>query len=91
MPTKGDPQTDPKALIQEAYQIDGITEGECRSIFMDWALSVPMGANTNDLIETLLARYADAGDHPMTKVLREGLVQADRPARRGGWRGRRQS
>ena len=31
---------DPKGLIREAYRIDGIGAGECRSIFMDWALSI---------------------------------------------------
>ena len=30
---------DPKGLIREAYRIEGISEPECRSIFMDWALS----------------------------------------------------
>ena len=31
---------DPKGLIREAFRIDGITASECRSIFVDWALSV---------------------------------------------------
>jgi hypothetical protein len=31
---------DPKGLIREAFRIDGITDAECRSIFVDWALSV---------------------------------------------------
>jgi len=30
---------DPKALIREAYNIEAITRSECRSIFLDWALS----------------------------------------------------
>ncbi|MGB1096749.1 MAG: hypothetical protein ACPG09_09845, partial [Paracoccaceae bacterium] len=38
---KGD-ENDPKGLISEAYNIDGITAGECRSIFLDWALGVPI-------------------------------------------------
>ena len=36
--------TDPndhKGLILEAYRIEGITLPECRSIFLDWALSLP--------------------------------------------------
>ena len=34
---------DPKGLIRESYRIEGITEGECRSVFLDWALSLPEG------------------------------------------------
>lgn len=79
---------DPKGLIREAFRIDGITYGECRSIFMDWALSLPPGRDPADDIAALLARHA-APDHPMTAVLREGLVRPARPRRRGGWRGRR--
>ena len=39
---KGD-LDDPKALIQEAYKIENITRSECRSIFLDWALSLAPG------------------------------------------------
>ncbi len=31
---------DPKGLVRESYAIEGITPGECRSIFLDWALSL---------------------------------------------------
>lgn len=80
---------DPKGLIREAYRIDGITIGECRSIFLDWALSLADGADTRPALETLIARYgSDAADHPMTQVMREGLTAADTPRRRGGWRSR---
>ena len=37
---------DHKGLIREAYRIEGITLGECRSIFLDWALSTPDGADS---------------------------------------------
>lgn len=84
---KGD-ATDPKGLIAEAYKIDGITYEECRSIFLDWALAVPVDANTAVLIETLLERHGVDG-HPMTKVLTEGRMSATAPRRRGGWKGRR--
>ena len=84
---KGD-ATDPKGLIREAYRIDGIGIEECRSIFLDWALSVPLGTETAPLIATLLERHG-APDHPMTQVLRDGLAGYGKPARRGGWRGRR--
>ena len=80
---------DPRGLIRESYNIDGIHEGECRTIFLDWALfddhEVPQKAR----IEVLLAHYgALHPDHPMTGILREALTETDRPRRRGGRRGR---
>ncbi|MCA0920949.1 hypothetical protein [Pseudooceanicola nanhaiensis] len=88
---KGD-RDDPKALIREAYRIEGIGTEECRSVFMDWALSLPEGANLQAALAALLARYGSAApDHPMTAILRDGqtgLTVTGR--RRGGWRGRRQ-
>ena len=45
-------------------------------------------AETAPLIATLLERHG-APDHPMTQVLRDGLAGYGKPARRGGWRGRR--
>ncbi len=86
---KGD-QFDPKALIREAYNIEGITAGECRSIFLDWALSLPEGMDQRETIALLLARHGAQG-HPMTEVLEEGLQAAETPRRRGGWHGRRRS
>ena len=74
---------DPKGLIFEAYRIDGIGIEECRSIFLDWALSAPAGADMQAMIGALLARHA-RDDHPMTRVLREGLEDAGQPRRRGG-------
>lgn len=79
---------DPKGLIREAYKIEGITPGECRSIFLDWALSVDEADAPSSRIEALIARYGDRPEHPMTDVLREGLQSAQRPKRRGGWRAR---
>lgn len=76
-------ETDPKGLIRESYRIDGITIGECRSIFLDWALSLPVGANTRAPIKALLEIYGDEG-HPMTQVLTEGLAATPVPKRRGG-------
>ncbi len=81
---KGD-AFDPKGLIAEGYKIEGITEAECRTIFLDWALSLQ--EDTRQAIDTLLTRH-DAPDHPMTVVLREGLQVQARPKRRGGWRSR---
>ena len=88
----GDTDIDPKGLIREAYRIDGITPAQCRSIFLDWALSLPAGLDTGPALKTLLARYrADAPDHPMTEVLRGGLTVMVSPRRRGGWRSRRRN
>jgi len=84
---KGD-ATDPKGLIAESFRIDGITYEECRSIFLDWALAVPVNADSTALIEELLARHP-VPDHPMRRVLEEGLAASGPPRRRGGWKGRR--
>lgn len=75
---------DPKELIFEAFRIDGITLGECRSIFVDWALSVDT-QDHSPLIEALLARHkTDPDDHPMKAVLAEGLAAKPAKGRRGG-------
>jgi hypothetical protein len=89
-PSDGDPAAlDPKGLIRESYRIEGIGLAECRSIFLDWAISVPAGAEARDLIPGLLALYgADHPGHPMTSVLREGLPEAARGTRRGGRKSR---
>lgn len=80
---------DPKGLIREAYRIEGIGPGECRSVFLDWALSVPADADHAALIGELLAVYGEAHPgHPMTQTLRAGLAPAQAPRRRGGRRGR---
>jgi hypothetical protein len=82
--TDGDAH-DPKGLVAEAYRMEGIGPGECRSIFLDWALGV---AEPGISIPVLLERYGERA-HPMTAVLRDGLAAAPRPRRRGGSRGRR--
>ena len=85
---KGDAQ-DPKGLILESYRIEGITKSECRTIFLDWALSLPLEQDTGETILRLLAQYgADHQGHPMTEVLTEGLAGMAAPRRRGGWRSR---
>lgn len=78
-------QSDPKGLVRESYAIDGITMGECRSIFIDWALSLPVAVNTPDCLRALLAQYGTSNpDHPMTNVLTEALTAPETPKRRGG-------
>ena len=81
---------DPRGLIRESYRIEGITLEESRSIFLDWAISVPLGEDSSDHVRILIDRYApDAPEHPMTRVLQEALEPAARTGRRGGARGRR--
>ena len=76
---------DPKGLIREAYRIEGITAAECRTIFLDWALGVPVGQDTQALVQALLAHYADQpADHPMTTTLEAALADEGPPRRRGG-------
>lgn len=76
---------DPKGLIRESYAIEGITAPECRSIFLDWALSLKPGVETAEAIRVLLAHYGpDWPNHPMTAVLTAGLTAPAQPMRRGG-------
>ncbi|WP_170572199.1 hypothetical protein [Ruegeria atlantica] len=88
MPRNDDPN-DHKGLIREAYRIEGITLPECRSIFLDWALSLPADRDQTQALTELHTLYAEQeADHPMTRVLAEGLKSAQAPKRRGGWRSR---
>jgi hypothetical protein len=82
-------EADPKGLVRESYAIEGITLGECRSIFIDWALSLKDGADTFAAINVLLEQYGKAApDHPMTQTLTAGLDVPTSPKRRGGRLGR---
>lgn len=80
---------DPKGLIYEAYRIDGITKPECRTIFLDWAMSLGAERETRTAILTLLETYGKDPAHPMSEVLAEGLHSIATPRRRGGWRSRK--
>lgn len=83
---------DPRDLIAESYRIDGITAGECRSIFLDWALGAPDGEAAKEHIERLIARHGEgAPDHPMTQVLKEALAPPATKGRRGGAAARRRA
>ena len=84
---KGD-YNDPKALIRESFNIDGINIEECRSIFLDWALSLPNDVDAKKIIPLLIDKYNDKKEHPMLLTLREGLITTVSPTRRGGRRGR---
>ncbi|GAB4270465.1 MAG: hypothetical protein Kow0013_22750 [Pararhodobacter sp.] len=83
MATQKDPD-DPKGLIRESYRIEGITDGECRSILVDWALSLPLGTDQAAAAARLLAARAELPDHPMSVLLRGAATQAAPAGRRGG-------
>jgi len=80
---------DPKNLIAESYQIEGITSSECRSIFLDWALSIPLEKDSRLLISKLLIYYQDESeDHPMTLLLSSSLELKGENRRTGRRRSR---
>lgn len=79
---------DPKGLIRESYRIDGITAAECRSILVDWALSLPLDTASSVVAARLHAAHA-LQDHPMTHLLAEAAaVEPSQSKRRGGRAGR---
>jgi hypothetical protein len=75
-------------LIKESYLIEGISEPECRSIFLDWALKLPDGIDQQEAIKALLEVYGEQTGHPMTNVLNAGLDRPTHMGRRGGRRAR---
>ncbi len=92
MSTAANDPDDPRGLIAEAYRIDGIQGPECRSILIDWMLSLPAHHDNRAALARLLQRYQrDFPNHPMTILLAEGVgAQAPRPARKGGSKARRE-
>ena len=48
---------DPRGLIYEAYRMEPLKDEEYRSIFLDWALGLPMDQDTFELINDLLSVY----------------------------------
>ena len=75
---------DPRGLIRDAYSIGDLTQEECRSIFLDWALGVPDGVPATELLPVLLTQYEPGyPDHHMTTLIREGMVTIGNPRRRG--------
>jgi hypothetical protein len=78
-------EADPKGLIRESYAMEGITTSECRSIFIDWALSLGVSVAVPVALRAVIAHYAAGWPaHPMSVVLNDGLVAPEPPRRRGG-------
>ena len=64
---------EPKGLIYESYQIEDITEEECRAIFFGWTLTLNECFDPVDEIKKLLKTYGSSNpNHPMTKILKAG-------------------
>lgn len=78
---------DPRGLIREAYRIEGISLPECRTIFLDWALSLPDASDLPAAAGRLLAGDVPPG-HPMTQVLSEAQSAPPDRKRRGGRKAR---
>ena len=71
---KGDILCDKKGLIFEAYNIGDIDSGSCRVIFFDWLMSLDPSFDQSEAIDSLLQAYAaNFPNHPMTKLLIEGI------------------
>lgn len=87
--TQIDPD-DPKGLIRESFRIDAITDPECRSILVDWALSLDASRDPGAALARLHDRHAKATPgHPMTLLLQEAAISPPlQPQRRGGRAGR---
>ncbi|NNU80572.1 hypothetical protein HMH01_09000 [Halovulum dunhuangense] len=80
---KGELDIDARGLIHEAYRIEGITDPDCRTIFLDWAMGLGAEHDPRAAIRALRDHYGPAHPgHPMNAVLEEGLARAARPARR---------
>ena len=72
---------DPRGLIRDAFAMENIAEPECRSIFLDWALG--HDGDPKPLIPDLIEKYARHNEnHPMSKILEEGLQKTPSPRRR---------
>lgn len=67
---KGAHPADPKGLIHEAYNIEDLSEKDCRTIFLDWALGVPAESDMAQLMSKLAEYYAELNpEHPMSMLL----------------------
>ena len=63
---------DPRGLIREAYNIVDLSEKDCRTIFLDWALGIPAETDIARLMSELAEHYAQLNpEHPMSILLNE--------------------
>ena len=73
--------SDPRGLIREAFAMDDIAESEARSIFLDWALG--QEGDPKSQIPDLIEKYSKGHEnHPMSRILAEGLKSTPSPRRR---------
>ena len=71
---KGNIRCDKVGLIFEAYNIMGIDSSSCRIIFFDWLMSLDPSFDQGKAIQELLKYYSPKfPNHPMTKLLKEGI------------------
>ncbi len=76
---------DPTGIIAESFRIDDITLEDCRSIFLDWVLKMPVDSDMSTRVRALLDRHGDQpADHPMTRTLELALTTPEKTGRRGG-------
>jgi hypothetical protein len=80
--SKGNLAIDPRGLILEAYRMEGIGAAECRVIFLDWAMTSPVG-EMKVMLQILMDAYGNAAPHhPMTALIGDGLAGVAQPKRR---------
>ena len=71
---KGNIDCDKIGLIFEAYNIKDIDLSSCRIIFFDWLMALDSSFDQDEAIKELLKHYLPKfPDHPMTKLLNEGI------------------
>ena len=68
-------EADPKGLVRESYAIEGITIEECRSIFIDWVLSLGPQSDTNEALRALLVQVIP---HKVANIDRCGCARGSR-------------
>ena len=87
---KGKLAEDPRGLLYEAYQIDGITLADCKTIFLDWVLGLDYNIDQIKAVSSALKEYEDDNPkHPMTTVLRDGIELQGKSRKRLGGRSAR--
>jgi len=76
---------DPRGVIADAYNIEGISAPECRSIFLDWALEPREFCELRAAASALAKQYSNLPEHPMSIILNEAAAEfTTAPKRRGG-------